>query len=249
MNDNLLFALIDPILAPLEALPSGARVIDVGCGSGEIDFELARRRPDLRITGIDINPAVLPESAGNVEFREMDMTALEIEDAVADAVISRLGLLNPTAPQFARSAEEAARILAPGGLLSLAAWSTLDDSPYTRVGLAVLRRIEPPVQIPDLEPVFAKSARPGALEGHLKAAGLQNIQASWFDFAMEFSSFESWWQFNTGLPPFKAVFDALDEKQLQQAREEMLKDLAEFESPSGSYPLPARVRYITAVRS
>lgn len=251
MNDNLrlLDALVDPVLAPLDALPSGAHVIDLGTGSGDLVRELARRRPDLRITGIDIDPAVLPKSTGSVNFRVMDMTALDFKDAVADAVISRFGLLNPTAPAFAQSAQETARVLAPGGVLSMAAWADTDDSPYTRIGLAVLRRTPVPVEIPDMESMFAESARPGALEGHLAAAGLNGIEASQFEWGMEFPSFEHYWRFNTGRDPLKAVFEAMDEKQVDQARRTMMDDLAEYRSAAGSYRLPASARYITARRS
>lgn len=37
-----------------EALPQGARVLDVGCGSGAIAAEIMRRRPDVRIEGVDV---------------------------------------------------------------------------------------------------------------------------------------------------------------------------------------------------
>ena len=251
MNDNLrlLDALVDPLLSPLDVLPSGAHVIDVACGSGNLDLELARRRPDLHITGIDIDPAVLPKSTENVTFCVMDMTALEFEDAVADAVISRFGLLNPTAPAFTHSAQETARVLAPGGVLSLVAWTNTSDSPYTRIGLEVLRRTPAPVQIPDLDSVFAESRRPGALEGHLETAGLNDIKASRLEWDMEFPSFEDWWQFNTGLDPLKTVFEALDKKQLDHARRTMMDDLVEYRSADGRYRLPASAHYITARRS
>lgn len=37
-----------------ELLPQGAEVLDVGCGDGALSSEVAKLRPDIRITGIDI---------------------------------------------------------------------------------------------------------------------------------------------------------------------------------------------------
>ena len=37
-------------------VPSGARVLDVGCGDGLISAVLQSRRPDLTVTGVDVLP-------------------------------------------------------------------------------------------------------------------------------------------------------------------------------------------------
>ncbi len=39
----------------LEFLPSEGRLLDVGCGTGLLDYSIARRRPHLKILGIDID--------------------------------------------------------------------------------------------------------------------------------------------------------------------------------------------------
>ena len=50
---RLLTGLVEPVLAPLDALPPGARVVQVACGTGGLSLALARRRPDLRITLVE----------------------------------------------------------------------------------------------------------------------------------------------------------------------------------------------------
>src|SRR2546428_9619145 len=39
----------------LEFLPLDGRLLDVGCGTGLLDYAIARRRPHLKILGIDID--------------------------------------------------------------------------------------------------------------------------------------------------------------------------------------------------
>ncbi len=49
----------------IAALPSGARVIDVGTGSGAIALALADERPDLRVAGADVSAAALAVARAN----------------------------------------------------------------------------------------------------------------------------------------------------------------------------------------
>src|SRR5574337_829888 len=46
------------LLAQWAAPRSTARVLDLGCGNGAIAFLLAHRHPDLRITGLEVQPAL-----------------------------------------------------------------------------------------------------------------------------------------------------------------------------------------------
>ena len=63
-------------------LPADARVLDVGCGDGTIAAEIMSRRPDVRITGIDV--LVRPET--KIEVTEFDGRTIPFGDATFDAV-------------------------------------------------------------------------------------------------------------------------------------------------------------------
>jgi release factor glutamine methyltransferase len=72
-------------------LPEGARVVDIGTGSGAIALALKSERPDLDVVGTDISADALEVARGNaarlaleVEFVEGDLRA----GLVADAVVS-----------------------------------------------------------------------------------------------------------------------------------------------------------------
>ena len=93
-----------------------------------MDLLLAARRvgPDGRAIGIDMTSAMLDSAtrsaesmgAAQVEIRQGDLLALPIEDASVDVVISN-GVIN-LVPDKVSAFSEVARILKPGGRLSLA---------------------------------------------------------------------------------------------------------------------------------
>ncbi|WP_158226844.1 class I SAM-dependent methyltransferase [Amycolatopsis vastitatis] len=250
-----LAGITDPLLTPLDALPDGAHVVDVACGTGEPSLSLARRRPGLRISGIDTEFALLAaarakaaEAGLTVEFTPMPMTDLDFADGSVDAITSRMGLLLAGTAPFDAAAGEAARVLRAGGILSLATWTDLAASPYTGIGLPVLRRVLPEGTVPEFEALFADAARPGALERQLANAGFTDIQASWFSWETECPGFESWWHFDTGAGPLKPFFDSLDDGRRASARQAMNDALDEHRTPSGGYRVPATCRMITARR-
>lgn len=69
--------------ALVERLPHGARVLDVGCGSGDLAALVMSMRPDLRIEGIDV--LVRPGTA--IPVTAFDGTHIPFADSSFDAAI------------------------------------------------------------------------------------------------------------------------------------------------------------------
>lgn len=100
-------------------IPGGARILDVGCGTGDLLRALAPR--SKQCTGIDMTLAVIPQSAGagdgepRIEFLEMDLLQLDFPDASFDWVIS-VHVLEHLHPDDAGvHLREVQRVLRPGG--------------------------------------------------------------------------------------------------------------------------------------
>jgi SAM-dependent methyltransferase len=83
------------------AAPTGGAVLDAGCGSGRLAFEIAKRRPDLRVHGIDLERGIVEVAtrhaeqakvADRVEFTVADLADLPLPDDSVDLIVSTASL-------------------------------------------------------------------------------------------------------------------------------------------------------------
>lgn len=98
----------------LSGLPAGARVVDLGCGSGTFTGLLQRR--GYRCAGADLSPrsiALAKANFGGIEFLTGDIERLPFADASFDGVMLS-GVLHHF-PERSQCAAEVFRILRPGG--------------------------------------------------------------------------------------------------------------------------------------
>lgn len=102
------------IVLRLSGLPKGARIADLGCGSGVFSEVLQRR--GYTCTGIDLSPnsvRMARKKYPGIEFIEGDIENLPFNDASFDGVFFG-GVLHHFRDR-SRCATEAGRILKPGG--------------------------------------------------------------------------------------------------------------------------------------
>ena len=60
-------------------LPSGARVLDVGTGSGAVALALKQERPDLLVSGADISADALDVARANAELLRLEVEFIEAD--------------------------------------------------------------------------------------------------------------------------------------------------------------------------
>jgi SAM-dependent methyltransferase len=114
-----------PFLRRLEVAP-GTRLLDVGCGSGQLALMAARA--GAQVTGCDIAPNWIERArirAANerlqVKFEEGDAESLPYGDAEFDVVISFVGAMFAPRPDLVAS--ELTRVCRPGGTIAMANWT------------------------------------------------------------------------------------------------------------------------------
>ena len=103
-----------------QVAPDGGAVLDVGTGPGVLLVELAARRPDLRLTGVDRSADMIAAATRNLEpfggracVRVGDVSSLPFPDRSFDLIVSSLSLHHWDHPEAA--VPELARLLRPGG--------------------------------------------------------------------------------------------------------------------------------------
>jgi demethylmenaquinone methyltransferase/2-methoxy-6-polyprenyl-1,4-benzoquinol methylase len=128
--------------------PAGGTVLDVATGTGAVAAALLRRRPDLRVVGLDQSPEMLAEAArrvgDRVELREGRAEELPFADASFDALTFTYLLRYVDDP--AATLRELARVVRPGGGVAMlefglprGPWRPLWEL-YVRVVLPALGR-------------------------------------------------------------------------------------------------------------
>jgi len=142
--------LVGPLFRPFAeqlvarlALRDGDRVIDVACGTG-ILARVARERlgAGAHIVGVDVAPAMLAVARAvdqTIDWRQGNATSLPVKAGEQFTVATcHQGL--QFMPDKMTAVREMRRVLAPGGRVAIATWSSLENLPGMRELNAVVER-------------------------------------------------------------------------------------------------------------
>ncbi|WP_125777134.1 class I SAM-dependent methyltransferase [Antribacter gilvus] len=156
------------VVVAASGVGAGARVLDVGCGSGDLLAYLDRR--GMSVAGIDPAPGMVSLARARVpaaEVRQGDAEHLPWGDAAFDLVTSVNAL------QFADDVDDAlaelVRVVGPGGQVAVANWAEGRHNDLDVIEQAVARaREEEPLPDGDLR-------EPGGLEELFADGGLEVV--------------------------------------------------------------------------
>lgn len=175
--DRALAGYHPPLLAAANVRP-GHRILDVGCGSGQVAIDLVRAAPGARALAVDLSAAQLDiarhRGAGlAVDVLQADAQVYDFEEAAYDRVVSRTGTMffGDAAAAF----DNLATATKPDGRLAIVVWRGLAENEWLREVFEALRvGRDLPMPPPGAPGPFAQSD-PDLVEPMLAAAGWSDV--------------------------------------------------------------------------
>ena len=233
-------------VADAAGLGPGQRVLDVGCGTGVHARAAARRvAPTGRVVGVDRNDGMLAVAADSTEpvhWRRGTAEALPFPDASFDRIVS--GFVLMFLPDPARALAEMARVLTPGGRLTVTTWTSLPTTPGYAAMVDLLDETVGPAAADALRVPFSLG----------QSAALHDLLASVFDEVTvrrvegtaHFPSIEAW--VHTDIRGW-TLADTLTEQEYQTLLDAARDRLTRFSRPDGTVSFPAPALIATATRT
>jgi SAM-dependent methyltransferase len=134
------------LFADFARLPSEGEVLDLGCGTGSLAAEIARRRPGCLVLGADVAEAYVDFARkrhleANLRFEVCDASDLPFASARFAASLAQLVLTFVPDPK--RVVAEMVRVTRPEGVVAAAVWDFCGGLVYQRLFWDTAAGIDP----------------------------------------------------------------------------------------------------------
>jgi SAM-dependent methyltransferase len=229
--------LLAPQIADAAGVAAGVQALDVGCGTGALTAELARRLGPESVSALDRSEPFVTATRERLPGVSVHLgvgEALPFEDRTFDAAFAQLAL--GFFDDRARGIAEMARATRPGGVLATCDWAHWAETPLWPFWRAV-RRLEP-------HPAGERRSRRWKPTAALFAeAGLLEIESFRLTATVRYVRFEEWWvPITEGVGPAAAYA-----RQLSPEKKERLHEACEADLSAGPFEIEGVAEGIRAV--
>lgn len=180
------------LVAALGPLGAGDRVLDLASGTADVAIAVARRHPEVRVTGVDPSAGMLAIGAHKVAraglgervaLEEGDAQALAFADGAFAGACIAFGIRN--VPDRARGLAEMARVVRPGGRVAVLELSWPRGGVLSPLARAHVRHVLPRLgawlsgerEYRYLAESIAAFPAPAAFEAMMREAGLVEVSS------------------------------------------------------------------------
>lgn len=212
-----------PLLIGFAGIDRAARVLDVGCGTGNLAIWLAGNPAIGSVTGIDLASTYIEHARRRntdprLTFEVGDACALPFADASFDHSLSMLALQFAPDPDLA--IREMKRVTRPGGTVAAATWDTRGGFVAFRMIFDAAAMLDPRGQAARASAYTRPLSRPGELARAWQAAGLRDVVQDMRTLRMDYGSFADFWTPADGSEgPIAAFIGSLDAAAKARLRE------------------------------
>lgn len=177
------------------------RVLDAGCGTGNLAFAVAERAPGGTVVAIDLAPSYIAQAEranrhAGVRFQVGDACALDFPDRSFDRVLSLLVL--HFVPRADAAIAEMRRVAKPGSVVGAAVWDARGGFVANRIFFDTAAALDPKAGEHRARNYTRPMTRPGDLGRAWRDAGFEDVVETVLAIRMEFADFVDYWTPYTG---------------------------------------------------
>ena len=177
------------------------RVLDVGCGTGNLAFAVAERSAASTVHAIDLASSYIEHARrhhrhARIRFEVGDASALDLPDRSFDRVLSLLVL--HFLPRADAAIAAMRRVAKPGGTVGAAVWDARGGFVGNRIFCDTAAALDPDANAHRTRSYTRPMTRPGELAQSWRDAGFGEVVAPTLCIRMEFMDFADYWRPYTG---------------------------------------------------
>lgn len=191
-----------PSFIDFAGVSAGEKILDVGCGTGSLTFELAKRSELQEIHAIDFSPVFVEAAKAQntdprVIIQQADATALPFADDIFDRALAMLVL--HFVPDAAKALSEMHRVVKPAGVVAAVVWDHYGGMPGMRMIIDTVATLSEAGRKLRASYVFQPMTQPGEMRQAFIDQGLEQVEEIELVQRMDYESFEDFWApFSTG---------------------------------------------------
>ena len=205
-----------PVFADAAKIPTGGRVLDVGCGTGALTRVLIDRFGPDQVAGVDPSVSFVAAAAERfpwTDIRHGAAEALPFDDDTFDATLAQLVVHFMT--DAAAGVREMIRVTRPGGIVAACVWDFAGHRAPHSVFFDVLTSVA--------DGIDDQSGRVGVQGGDLptllRDAGCVDVTETEVTVTAGYSGFDEWWSsYRLGVAPAGRQLAALSESDRERVR-------------------------------
>jgi trans-aconitate methyltransferase len=185
-----------PLFLDFAGIADGEHVVDVGCGTGCLTFDIAARADIATIEAIDFEEQFVEalrqrNTDPRISARQGDACALPFADNQFDRALSMLVL--HFVPDALLAVREMRRVVRPGGVVAATVWDTFGGMPSQRMFWDTIAAIEPSALGRRSPSLVRPMTFPGEMTRAFANAGLRQVAEATLTIRMDFAEFDDYW--------------------------------------------------------
>jgi SAM-dependent methyltransferase len=240
---------VAPLFLEWLRVPADLRWLDVGCGTGALCAAILDTCAPASVDGVEPSEGFLETAVavlGNrVTFHRADASALPLDDASVDVVVS--GLVLNFVPDLDAALAEMSRVVVDGGVVGAYVWDYSSRMELMSTFWQAASALDPAAAALDEGSRFSDFT-PEGLTWRFASAGLVDAEAGSVEVPTRFADFDDYWlPFLGGQGVAPAYAMSLDESRRDRLRDR-LRDVLPT-APDGSIDLVARAWTVRGVVS